>query len=124
MKRVVSCSDKLYYWVQHSESVSHDMKSFAYYHEISRAALRNFQLSLEHQITPARAFYQLYPRNLRLEKTQAKTHEEKALYESDLQQFRQLRTQLSLGQRWTCKRKQIARSVETFIYDRTVYKRG
>jgi len=81
MGRVASCSDRLYYWVQRGDSVSHSLRSTAYYHDIVRAHARSFTAAVDAGILPARAWYGLTA--LRFERRSARTAAEHALVSAD-----------------------------------------
>lgn len=121
MRRVASCSDLLYYWLQRGDSVSHSLRSASYYHDIVQAHAHSFEAALAHGILPARAYYGLTA--LHFERGAVRTTEEAALYRADLTMVRSLRSRLTLLQRARCLAMRYIRQTEVFVYDRTVHRR-
>lgn len=121
MRRVASCSDVLYYWIQRPQSVSHKTKKTVYYHDIVQAHARAFDLSLRAGITPARAFGGLM--TLDAERASVTTAEERELYAADAREVRGLIRRLTPGQRWLCRGMFWIRRVETWVYRMTVHRR-
>lgn len=121
MRRVASCSDRLYFWLQRGDSVSHSLRSASYYHDIVRAHARSFEASLAHGILPARAYYGLTA--LRFERRSANTTSEAEVYRSDRKLVRSLRSRLSVLQRARCIALCLIRRAEVVVYDLTVHRR-
>lgn len=121
MRRVSSCSDRLYYWVQRGDSVSHSLRSASYYHDIVRAHARSFEAALAHRILPARAYYGLTA--LRFEKRSVRSSADAALYRSDRALVRSLAARLGPMQRVRCIAACMIRQAEVVVYNRTVHRR-
>lgn len=121
MRRVASCSDRLYFWLQRGDSVSHSLRSAGYYHDIVRAHARSFDAALSNHILPARAFYGLTA--LRYQRRAARTTAERATYRADEALVRGLLSRLTLPQRLRCLSLRIIRQAEVLIYNRTVHRR-
>jgi glycosyltransferase involved in cell wall biosynthesis len=122
MRRVAACSDRLYFWLQRGDSVSHSLRSARYYHDIVRAHARSFEAALSHGILPARAHYGLTA--LRFEKRSVRSEADAALHREDRALVRSLRSQLSPLQRVRCMALQLLRQAEVLVYDRTVHRRS
>lgn len=121
-KKVVSCDDKLYFWIQHPTSVSHNEKSFKYYHEILLAAMKNFQLSLDNKIIPIRAYYQCVPHGLKHVRRSIKNQKELEQFNEDVDKINKLIKQLGFRREIICFSWWIVRKFETFIYNMTKHK--
>lgn len=122
MRRVASCEDALYYWLQRSDSVSHNVRTAGYYHDIVRAHGRSFELALEDGILPARAHFGLTA--LRFERRSIATTSDRRLYDSDRLYVAGLRARLSLSQRMMCAVLHAARFLEVQLYNLTVHRRS
>lgn len=121
MRRVASCNDRLYFWLQRGDSVSHSLRSARYYHDIVRAHARSFDAALTEEILPARAYYGLSA--LRFERRSVSTAQEADVYRSDRELVRSLLSRLTLIQRARCAALHVIRRTEVFVYDRTVHRR-
>ncbi|WP_341957021.1 glycosyltransferase [Microbacterium sp. LWH13-1.2] len=121
MRRVASCGDRLYFWLQRGDSVSHSLRSAAYYHDIVRAHARSFDAALSRGILPARAYYGLTA--LRLERHSVRSPSDAELYKSDKALVRSLLSRLTVSQRARCAMLRLIRRAEVFVYDRTVHRR-
>jgi len=120
-RRVASTSDRLYFWLQRGDSVSHSLRSASYYHDIVRAHAKSFTAALDHGILPARAYYGL--RALSRERRSARGASEADRYQSDRTLVRALKSRLTLAQRARCAALTLIRRAEVVIYDRTVHRR-
>ncbi|MGP6171509.1 glycosyltransferase [Microbacterium sp. A204] len=121
MRRVASCNDRLYFWLQRGDSVSHSLRSADYYHDIVQAHARSFDTALAHDILPARAYYGLTA--MSLQRRSARTAAEAAMFQSDATLVRSLLSRLSTMQRIRCLALRLIRQVEVLVYDRTVHRR-
>lgn len=121
MRRVASCSDALYFWVQHPQSVSHREKRTRYFHDIVQAHGRSFSLAVEQGITPARAYGGLM--TIDLERRSVRTREDASLYEADRAYVKSQISQLSFRQRMTCWLLHRLRRAEVLVYRLTVHRR-
>ncbi len=121
VRRVASCTDRLYFWLQRGDSVSHSLRSASYYRDIVAAHSRSFDAALDNAILPARAYYGLTA--LRFERAQAHTSAERAAYLADRREVRARRRRLRLRQRLACEALLLMRRAEVFVYDRTVHRR-
>lgn len=121
MRRVASCSDRLYFWLQRGDSVSHSARSTAYYHDIVRAHAISFEVALAHRILPARAYYGLTA--LRREARSVRSTADATLVGEDRQLVRSLLSRLRPVERLTCEALRLIRRAEVLVYDRTVHRR-
>lgn len=121
MRRVASCSDRLYFWIQRGDSVSHSLRSAAYYHDIVRAHALSFEAALDHGLLPARAYFGLTA--LRFERRSAHTACEAEVYHSDRALVSALLSRLPFSRRLLCIALGLLRQVEVLVYDRTVHRR-
>lgn len=121
MTVVASCDDKLYYWLQRADSVSHNLRSTKYYHDIVRAHGRCFDLAIADGILPARAYFGL--RAISLEAQSVQGEADRQLFEEDRRYVAETLSSLTLWQRVRCSVLHGVRWVEVQIYNRTVHKR-
>lgn len=121
MRRVASCSDRLYFWLQRGDSVSHSLRSASYYHDIVHAHARSFEAALANGILPARAYYGLTA--LRLERRSIRTQSDLDTYRADKSLVSALHARLSVSQKAVCIAMRILRQAEVLVYDRTVHRR-
>lgn len=122
MRRVASCSDRLYFWLQRGDSVSHSLRSALYYHDIVRAHATSFEAALANGILPARAFYGLTA--LRFERRATRSAEDEERYHADHTLVQALKARLTLVQRARCVALLLLRRAEVFVYDRTIHRRS
>lgn len=122
MRRVASCSDRLYFWLQRGDSVSHSLRSASYYHDIVRAHAAAFEASIANGILPARANYGLTA--LAYERHAATSANDMTRYLDDRARVRALRRQLSLSQRILCTGMLALRRAEVLVYNRTIHRRA
>lgn len=121
MRRVASCDDVLYLWVQHPSSVSHSARATRYFHDIVRAHGISFDIALAAGITPARAYGGLM--TLGLERSSIRSADDRALYESDVAFVNERVRRLSVSQRMQCWALQRIRRLEVLVYRATVHRR-
>ena len=121
MDLVASCDDRLYYWLQRSDSVSHNLRSTKYYHDIVRAHGRCFELALRDGILPARAYFGL--KAITLEKRSIHSSDDQALYDEDLVYVKQQLSALTVWQRMKCAALHGLRFLEVQVYNRTIHRR-
>lgn len=121
MRRVASCEDALYFWVQHPQSVSHSEKRTEYFHDIVRAHGRAFDIAVGRGITPSRAYGGMM--TLDLERKSIRTVEDQAVYAADVEFVRSRVAQLSIRQRLTCWALHRIRRAEVLVYRATVHRR-
>lgn len=121
MRRVASCADALYIWIQRPQSVSHRTKTTSYFHDIVRAHGHAFELSLEAGIVPARAYGGLM--TLRLERASVRTASERRMYAEDARYVESLMARLTWEQRALCRLLFVVRRAETAVYRLTVHRR-
>lgn len=122
MQRVASCSDRLYFWLQRADSVSHNLRSTAYYHDIIDAHISSFEVALGQGVLPARAFYGLTA--VRAAKRSVTSPEELAVYKNDRARVRSMKRRLGIGKYVACQVLCWIRQAETKVYDRTVHRRS
>lgn len=121
MRTVASCDDRLYYWLQRSDSVSHKLRSTPYYHDIVRAHARCFDLAVAEGIPPARAYFGM--KAIVEERRSIRTDADRELYERDRHLVRGKVASLSLGQRVYCGALRWLRLLEVQVYNRTIHRR-
>lgn len=121
MRRVASCEDRLYYWVQRPDSVSHGLRSTKYYHDIVRAHGRCFDVAVANDILPARSYFGMMA--IRREKRSIITEEDRDLYAQDRLYVASRVRSLAPFQRVRCAAVQWIRFLEVQLYNRTVHRR-
>ncbi len=121
MRRVASCADPLYYWLQRGDSVSHALRSASYYSDIVRAHMHAFDVAQGMGILPARAYTGMTA--LRFERRAARTPEELARYRTDRALVRERRRSLGVWRRFVCAAMHVERLLEVKVYDLTVHRR-
>lgn len=121
MRLVASCEDRLYYWLQRSDSVSHNLRSTKYYHDIVRAHGRCFELALADGILPARAYFGL--KAIRQEQRSVTTDADRLLYEEDRRYVAARLSSLTPWQRARCTVLHWLRFWEVQLYNRTIHRR-
>ena len=122
MNLVASCDDRLYYWLQRADSVSHKVRTAGYYHDIVRAHGRCFELSLADGILPARAYFGM--RAIVRQKRSVASADDRALYEQDRRYVSSLLRSLTVRQRIQCAMLHGLRFLEVQLYNRTVHRRA
>lgn len=118
---VASCEDRLYYWLQRADSVSHNLRTTGYYHDIVRAHGRCFELALADGIVPARAYFGLTA--IRLQKRSVRTPADRELYEQDRRYVSARLASLTAWQRVQCTVLHALRFLEVQVYNRTIHRR-
>ena len=121
MSLVASCSDVLYLWVQHPQSVSHQLRATRYYHDIVVAHSRSFDLARERGILPARAYTGM--KTIRVERSSAKTAADRELAAHDRREVLRRWATLTLWQRLLCHSFYLVRMLENQFYRLTVHRR-
>jgi len=121
MRLVASCEDRLYYWLQRSDSVSHDLKSTRYYHDIVQAHGTCFDVAVAGGILPARAYFGL--KAIRLERRSVSTAADREQYEADRRYVDARLSSLPRWQRAQCAALHWVRFLEVQLYNRTVHRR-
>ncbi|GAA5199604.1 glycosyltransferase family 2 protein [Microbacterium jejuense] len=122
MRAVASCDDRLYYWLQRADSVSHSLRSTKYYHDIVLAHERCFELALADGILPARAYFGLQA--IRTEKRSVATAADQAIYDQDRHYVADRIASLTAWQRIQCTALHWLRLLEVQVYNRTVHRRA
>ncbi|WP_298944736.1 glycosyltransferase family 2 protein [uncultured Microbacterium sp.] len=122
MNLVASCDDRLYYWLQRPDSVSHNLRSTRYYHDIVRAHGRCFELAREDGILPARAYFGL--RAIAFEKRSIRSTADQEMYDEDRRYVTELLSSLSPWQRLRCAVLHGLRFLEVQVYNRTIHRRA
>lgn len=122
MGLVASTEDRLYFWLQRPDSVSHNLRSTRYYHDIVHAHGRCFELAMADGILPARAYFGL--KALRNEKRSVVTAEDQALYEQDRRYVAERIASLTMWQRLQCAALHWLRFLEVQVYNRTIHRRA
>ena len=121
MGLVASTEDRLYYWLQRADSVSHGLRTARYYHDIVRAHGRCFELALADGILPARAYFGLQA--IRFEKRSIVTSADRELYEQDRRYVCARVASLTVWQRTQCALLRWLRFLEVQLYNRTIHRR-
>ncbi len=122
MRLVASCDDRLYYWLQRPDSVSHNLRSTRYYHDIIRAHGRCFELALRDGILPARAYFGLHA--LASAERSIRSADDQRLFEDDRRYVRGLFSRLTPWQRTRCRALRGLRWLEVQVYNRTIHRRA
>jgi glycosyltransferase involved in cell wall biosynthesis len=121
MRRVASCADVLYLWLQHAQSVSHRTKVTHYFHDIVRAHGHAFELALGAGIRPARAYGGLM--TIDLEERSVRGPEDEALLHADRAYVRALVQRLPWRERFVCRILHAVRRAEVMVYRLTIHRR-
>ncbi|MBM7463746.1 glycosyltransferase [Microbacterium dextranolyticum] len=121
-RRVASCSDPLYLWLQHGDSVSHASKSTSYYSDIVHAHASSFEAALSQGINPWRAAYGLGA--IRDERKSVRSAADASRYAEDRALVKRLRSRLKSHQRIVCTAVGLLRRGEVIIYNLTVHRRS
>ncbi|WP_447942569.1 glycosyltransferase family 2 protein [Microbacterium aurum] len=121
MRRVASCADELYIWIQHGQSVSHRERRTAYFHDIVHAHGHSFDLAMQAGITPARAYGGMM--TLDQERRSIRSAADRAVYDSDVREVRSRVGRLRLTQRIACWTLHRIRRLEVLVYRATVHRR-
>lgn len=121
MNLVADIDVNLYNWLQSPQSVTHQERSFSFYHDNLRAGVHNFSYAIERGITPARSYYTMVGA-VNEERTagDATLPEYVHQNETDRIQLATLLQQLGWTQRVRCAVLRYLRLVEKHIYDRTI----
>ena len=122
MRSVASCSDQLYLWLQRGDSVSHSLRTTAYYSDIVDAHALAFQDALANGILPARAYYGLGA--ISRERRSIASPADAAIYARDRRRVADLRRSLSPIARLSCIALRALRRAEVVVYDATVHRRA
>lgn len=121
MKRVASCADALYLWLQHPHSVSHRTRATGYFHDIVRAHGVSFDRAIAAGIVPARAYGGMM--TLDAERSSVRSASDRDLYRADRSFVRRRLAQLTRRQRVQCWLWHRVRRVEVLVYRLTVHRR-
>lgn len=118
MRKVADLGVNLYNWLQSAGSVTHQERSFGFYHDNFAAGAANFRLCLEQGVRPGRSYYTLV----------GALHEETAApdfsdalneqqHKADQDELNELLGKLSYVQRLHCAMIRQIRLLEKHIYD-------
>lgn len=121
MRTVASCSDVLYLWLQHPESVSHHLRRTRYFHDIVRAHAHAFDLALAAGITPVRAYGGMM--TLDLERRSTRDVDDRSLYLADRSLVAERTAELTFAERLRCRLFHVVRRLEVRVYRLTVHRR-
>lgn len=121
MNRVASCSDVLYFWVQHPGSVSHKVRATSYFHDIVRAHGAAFDAAHAIGITPARAYGGLL--TLDLERRSVRSGDDRGMLLEDAAYVRSRLRTLTPLQRMHCWLLHRIRRFEVLVYRATIHRR-
>ncbi|KDA06609.1 glycosyl transferase [Microbacterium sp. CH12i] len=121
MRKVTSCDDALYYWLQRGDSVSHGQRSVEYFSDIVRAHAKSFDVARSLRILPARAYTGMMA--LRLERKSVRSAADALRYEQDRSMVRSRLRGLSFWQRAACGALHLERLLEVVVYNLTVHRR-
>lgn len=118
MHRVVDVDAVLYYWLQSAGSVTHNERSFGFYHDNFSAGAANFSLALARGVTPARSYYTLAG-SFAEELTARDANKPKNVqqHNEDAETLKTLLSSLSPAQILKCATLQKIRLAEKHIYD-------
>lgn len=118
MRKVADLGVNLYNWLQSAGSVTHQERSFGFYHDNFAAGAANFQLCLEQGVRPGRSYYTLV--GALHEETTAPDFSDalnEQQHKADQDELNELLGKLSYVQRLHCAMIRQIRLLEKHIYD-------
>lgn len=118
MRKVADLDVNLYNWLQSAGSVTHQERSFGFYHDNFTAGAANFRLCLEQGVRPGRSYYTLV--GALHEETTAPDFSDalnEQQHKADQDELNELLGKLSYVQRLHCAMIQQIRLLEKHIYD-------
>lgn len=118
MRKVADLGVNLYNWLQSAGSVTHQERSFGFYHDNFAAGAANFRLCLEQGVRPGRSYYTLV--GALHEETTAPDFSDalnKQQHKADQDELNELLGKLSYVQRLHCAMIRQIRLLEKHIYD-------
>ncbi|WP_241217026.1 glycosyltransferase family 2 protein [Bifidobacterium goeldii] len=121
MHKVADIDVVLYHWLQSASSVTHNERSFGYYHDNVAAGVANFAHALDEGIVPARSYYTMT--TMLADEPHAHDADDpgnRACYERDRAAVRALLSRLTPAQRVHCATLAAIRLAEKQIYDRKI----
>lgn len=121
MDKVADLNVNLYNWLQSAGSVTHQERSFGFYHDNFAAGAHNFRFCLEHGVLPMRSYYTMV--GACTEETTSPDFnlpENQAQHETDKTELDQLLANLSRQHRFYCTITRRIRLLEKYVYDRKV----
>lgn len=118
MRTVADIDVNLYNWLQSAGSVTHNERSFGFYHDNFAAGAANFRLCLEQGVRPGRSYYTVVGA-FHEETTAPDFHEpaNQAQRIKDKAELQQLLAQLTVWQYAQCAVTQRIRLMEKYVYD-------
>ena len=121
MHKVVDVDATLYHWLQSPGSVTHKKRSFKFYHDNCTASIVNFNLSLEHGVTPSRSYYNLSV-SVKGERSAFDYAEQdnQMMHLEDSQHLKKLSSKLTLKQRMISSTKVRIRLLEKEVYAKRI----
>lgn len=118
MRKVADLGVNLYNWLQSAGSVTHQERSFGFYHDNFAAGAANFRLCLEQGVLPGRSYYTLV--GALHEETTAPDFSDalnEQQHKADQDELNELLGKLSYVQRLHCAMIRQIRLLEKHIYD-------
>lgn len=118
MRKVANLGVNLYNWLQSAGSVTHQERSFGFYHDNFAAGAANFRLCLEQGVRPGRSYYTLV--GALHEETTAPDFSDalnEQQHKADQDELNELLGKLSYVQRLHCAMIRQIRLLEKHIYD-------
>lgn len=118
MRKVADLGVNLYNWLQSAGSVTHQERSFGFYHDNFAAGAANFRLCLEQGVRPGRSYYTLV--GTLHEETTAPDFSDalnEQQHKADQDELNELLGKLSYVQRLHCAMIRQIRLLEKHIYD-------
>lgn len=118
MRKVADLGVNLYNWLQSAGSVTHQERSFGFYHDNFAAGAANFRLCLEQSVRPGRSYYTLV--GALHEETTAPDFSDalnEQQHKADQDELNELLGKLSYVQRLHCAMIRQIRLLEKHIYD-------
>ena len=118
MRKVADLGVNLYNWLQSAGSVTHQERSFGFYHDNFAAGAANFRLCLEQGVRPGRSYYTLV--GALHEETTAPDFSDalnEQQHKADQDELNELLGKLSYVQRLHCAMIRQIRLLEKHIYD-------
>ena len=121
MSSVADLDVVLYNWLQSGDSVTHSERSFGFYHDNVEAGAANFELALNHGVTPMRSYYTLVG-SIAEERTakDMQLDDHPHTLDEDIARSEALIAKLTPFQRMQCSSARVLRLMDKYLYDRIV----
>ena len=116
MSKVADVNHILYFWLQSPESVTHNERSFKFFHDNVIAGVSNFNFAIDNGILPKRSFYTMTTL-LKQENESPDLASNFALQKKDTAQVKSALQRLTKTQKIQCQILTAIRLCEKKIYD-------